>query len=137
MNTGAPGSEQPLPLQAESWRRQGSQGAGKGAVEPSVPPACAASAGSEHSRKKYRNRQSISHLPLSSGSSCADNKPSKSPYSSETFFSPLLPSSQPCQTVLAVGAAVGLPSSSLCGEVSQSMQPPEHPSRFQRLQALP
>lgn len=70
---------------------------GKRAAELTVPPACACeSTGSEHSRKKYCNKQSISHLPLSSGSSCADNESSKSPYESETFFFPPFLPSQWC-----------------------------------------
>lgn len=63
---------------------------GKRAAELTVPPACACKpTRSEHGREKYCNKQSISRLPLSSGSSCADNESSKSPYKSETFFSPL------------------------------------------------
>ena len=75
----------------------------------------------------------MSHLPLSSSSSCADNKPSKSPYSSETFFfSPLLPS-QRC--LVRQGWLQepwrGCPCPS-AGKYPKAVQPPEHPGRLWR-----
>lgn len=46
------------------------------------------------SRKKLCNRQSISYLPLSCSSSCADKKPGKAPCSSVTHFPPSWPRGQ-------------------------------------------
>lgn len=83
--------------------------------------------GPEHSRKKYRNRQSISRLPLSSGSSCADNKPCKSPCSTEAFFSPSPALAEvPCKTQDLWQGCLPCPS---MGKYPKAVQPPEHPGR--------
>lgn len=51
-------------------------------------------AGGSHActgRKKFCNRQSISYLPLSCSSSCADKKPGKAPCRNVTHFPPSWP----------------------------------------------
>lgn len=103
-------------------------------------PALREPAGSEHGRKKYRNSQSISHLPLSSSSSCADKQPSKSPYGSKIFliFSPPLLPSQRC--LVRQGwlrePRQGCPLRPFAEKYPKAVQSPspptEHPSRLQR-----